>query len=224
MGDPGHAERAELATHLAELLESAGLTVAVAESLTGGMVASALAEAPGASRWFRGGVVAYASDVKHELLGVPPGPVVSADAAAAMAQGVRKLLRADLAVAVTGAGGPRGQDGQPPGTVFIGLSSPSPSSPSPSSPSLSSPSLPSPGLPSPDLADARHIQVEHRYFDRADPADICGAAVAEALRLLLHHLSSPEPDQSAAPTEPATSRSPRSSSTFRSGAMGSGTE
>jgi len=84
------AEREELAGVIASLLDSAGLNVAVAESLTGGMVASALAEAPGSSNWFRGGVVAYASDVKHELLTVPPGPVVNAQAAAAMADGVEK--------------------------------------------------------------------------------------------------------------------------------------
>ncbi len=119
MGSDGHAERSELAASIAELVDSAGLTVAVAESLTGGMVASALAAAPGSSTWFRGAVVAYATEVKHRLLGVPPGPVVSAEAAASMADGVRRLLEADIAVALTGAGGP---GGQPPGTVFLALS------------------------------------------------------------------------------------------------------
>jgi nicotinamide-nucleotide amidase len=65
--------------------------------------------------------VAYSSEVKHEVLGVPDGPVVSAEAAEAMARGVRRLLGADLAVAVTGAGGPDPQDGQDPGTVFVGV-------------------------------------------------------------------------------------------------------
>ncbi|MFY9805721.1 MAG: CinA family protein, partial [Pseudonocardiaceae bacterium] len=88
--DRGHAQRAELAETIAELLDSAGLKVAVAESLTGGLVANALAEAPGSSRWFRGALVAYASEVKHELLNVPPGPVVTGPAAAAMADGVRR--------------------------------------------------------------------------------------------------------------------------------------
>jgi nicotinamide-nucleotide amidase len=60
--------RQELVDRVTELLDSADVTVAVAESLTGGMMASVLAEAPGASKWFRGAVVAYASDIKHELL------------------------------------------------------------------------------------------------------------------------------------------------------------
>jgi nicotinamide-nucleotide amidase len=154
----GRAERTELAGRIAELLDSAHLDVAVAESLTGGMVASTLAAAPGSSAWFRGAVVAYHSDVKHELLHVPPGPVVSAQAAAAMAEGVRRLLRADVAVALTGAAGPDGQDGQPPGTVFFGLS------------------------------DGMDIQVEHRFIDRDDPAEVCAAAVAEALGLLHRYL------------------------------------
>ncbi|HVE95863.1 MAG TPA: CinA family protein [Pseudonocardiaceae bacterium] len=68
MGDNGHAERSRLATSIAELVDAAGLDVVVTESLTGGMLASALAEAPGSSRWFRGAIVAYASEVKHELL------------------------------------------------------------------------------------------------------------------------------------------------------------
>lgn len=155
MSSYGHAERSELAASIAELVDSAGLKVAVAESLTGGMVASTLAEAPGSSTWFRGAVVAYASEVKHELLNVPPGPVVSADAAASMAAGVRGLLRADIAVGLTGAGGPSGQDGQPPGTVFLALS------------------------------DGLHTEVEHRYFDDDEPAKVCARTAAEALQLLL---------------------------------------
>lgn len=172
MDRDSHAERSRLAARIAELVDSAGLSVAVAESLTGGMVASALAESPGASTWFRGAVVAYASEVKHQLLTVPPGPVVSAEAAAAMADGVRQLLRADIAVALTGAGGPRGQDGQPPGTVFLGLS------------------------------DGLHIQVEHHHFDDDDPAEVCARTVAEALRLLLKHLSRPPADLPAGQRRP----------------------
>lgn len=96
-------------------------TVAVAESLTGGLVSSALAKAPGASDWFRGGLVAYSSAVKHDVLGVPPGPVVTAEAAEAMARGARRLLSADVAAAVTGVGGPDEQDGRAPGTVFVAV-------------------------------------------------------------------------------------------------------
>lgn len=109
----------ELAARVAEALD--GRTIAVAESLTGGLLANALARAEGASEWFRGGVVAYASEVKHDLLDVRPGPVVAEEAAAAMAESVAKLLDADVAVAVTGAGGPDPQDGQPPGTVWMAV-------------------------------------------------------------------------------------------------------
>jgi nicotinamide-nucleotide amidase len=105
----------------AQLLER-GLTLAVAESVTGGLIASRLVGVAGASHWFRGGVVSYASEVKFDLLHVPVGPVVSGDAAEAMAIGVRNLLKADVGLSVTGVAGPEEQDGQPAGTVFVGLS------------------------------------------------------------------------------------------------------
>jgi nicotinamide-nucleotide amidase len=97
------------------------LTLAVAESLTGGLIASRLVNVVGASTWFRGGVVSYASDVKFDVLGVPHGPVVSAAAAEAMATGVRTLLGSDVGLSVTGVAGPEEQDGQPAGTVFVGI-------------------------------------------------------------------------------------------------------
>jgi nicotinamide-nucleotide amidase len=103
------------------LVEEAGLTVAVAESMTGGLVASRLVEVPGASEWFRGGVVSYQSRVKFDVLGVPEGPVVSEEAARAMAEGVAKLMDADVGLSVTGVAGPAEQEGQPAGTVFFGL-------------------------------------------------------------------------------------------------------
>jgi len=106
---------------IAEQLLARGLTLAVAESLTGGLIASRLVNVAGASRWFRGGVVSYASQVKFDVLGVPEGPVVSADAAVAMAAGVRKLLGADVGLSVTGVAGPEEQDGHVAGTVFVGL-------------------------------------------------------------------------------------------------------
>jgi len=105
----------------AQLLER-GLTLAVAESVTGGLIASRLVGVAGASHWFRGGVVSYASEVKFDLLHVPVGPVVSARAAEAMATGVRELLKSDVGLSVTGVAGPEEQDGQPAGTVFVGLS------------------------------------------------------------------------------------------------------
>jgi len=106
---------------LRELVERAGVRVAIAESLTGGRLSAELAAAPGASEWFRGGIVAYASDVKYDLLGVPHGPVVSEVAASAMAAGACRLLDADVAVALTGVGGPDRQEGEPPGTVWFAL-------------------------------------------------------------------------------------------------------
>jgi nicotinamide-nucleotide amidase len=93
----------------------------VAESLTGGLLAQALAKAEGSSEWLRGAVVAYSTEVKRELLGVAADHVVSAAAAQQMATGARQVLGADIAVAVTGVGGPGPQDGEPPGTVWLGL-------------------------------------------------------------------------------------------------------
>lgn len=103
------------------LLLKRNLTLAVAESVTGGLVASRLVGVPGASKWFRGGVVSYASEVKFDLLNVPVGPVVSATAAEAMAKGVAERLGSDVGLAITGVAGPDEQDGQPVGTVFFGL-------------------------------------------------------------------------------------------------------
>ena len=103
------------------LLLGRGLTLAVAESFTGGLIASRIVAVAGASRWFRGGVVAYAAEVKHEVLSVPPGPVVTADAAASMAAGVRRLLGADVGLATTGVAGPDPQEGRAPGTAFAGV-------------------------------------------------------------------------------------------------------
>src|SRR5690349_12145520 len=109
---------AELARLIGVLASDLQVQVAVAESLTGGLLGAALAEAPGAARWYAGGIVAYARHVKHSVLDVPPGPVVSPDAALAMAAGAARIMSAEYAVSLTGSGGPEPQDGQPPGTVF----------------------------------------------------------------------------------------------------------
>ena len=101
------------------MLRERGLTLGVAESLTGGMIASRLVGVPGASDVLRGSVVSYASEVKYDLLGVPVGPVVSDDAAAAMSEGACRVLGADVGIAVTGVAGPTDQEGVPPGTVFL---------------------------------------------------------------------------------------------------------
>ena len=98
-----------------------GVTIAVAESLTGGQLVATLARAKGASDWLRGGVVAYARSAKHDLLTVRPGPVSSAEAATDMATGVMGLLRSELSVATTGVGGPDPQDGEPPGSFWIAV-------------------------------------------------------------------------------------------------------
>jgi nicotinamide-nucleotide amidase len=103
------------------LLEAKGLTLAVAESLTGGLVASRVVSVPGSSEWFKGGVVAYDSQVKFDVLDVPEGPVISETAAKAMADGVRRLLGADVGLATTGVAGPAEQEGHPPGTVWLGV-------------------------------------------------------------------------------------------------------
>lgn len=109
----------DTADQIAELARLRGRTVAVAESLTAGAVATRLGAAPDAATWFRGGVVAYHDEVKHEVLGVAEGPVVCDPAARQMARGVARVLSAEVAVATTGAGGPDPQDGREPGTVFV---------------------------------------------------------------------------------------------------------
>ncbi len=104
-----------------DMLRERGWTLATAESLTGGMVGSRLCDVPGASDVYRGGVVSYASEVKFHLLGVPEGPVVSEDAARAMAIGARAVIGADVGIAATGVAGPDEQEGRPPGTVCLAV-------------------------------------------------------------------------------------------------------
>lgn len=109
---------------LIERLTHRGLTVAVAESLTGGLLCAALTEVPGASAAVRGGVVAYATDLKASLLGVSEELLathgaVDADVALQMATGVASQLGADIGLSTTGVAGPEPQDGKAVGTVFI---------------------------------------------------------------------------------------------------------
>jgi nicotinamide-nucleotide amidase len=152
------AAHEKTAARVAELAGERGLTVAVAESLTGGQVSAALAAAPQASRWYRGAVIAYSTEVKHELLGVPTEEVVHAEAASAMARRARELLLADVAVGVTGAGGPSAQDGRDPGTVFLAV----------------------------DAVDQhRVVKLE---FDGSDPAEVVGRSTTATLDALVAYL------------------------------------
>jgi nicotinamide-nucleotide amidase len=110
-------------------LRAAGKTVAVAESLTGGLVAAALTDIPGASVVVRGGVLAYATDVKAHVLGVnevllAQVGAVDADVAEQMASGVRSLMGATYGLATTGVAGPDRVDGKPVGTVYVAVVGP----------------------------------------------------------------------------------------------------
>lgn len=113
---------AAAALHLA-LMDRAE-SVACAESLTGGELAALLSSTPGASATFVGGVVSYATEVKRKVLGVTSENVVTAECAQQMASGVRDLMGVDWALSTTGVAGPDGQEGQPVGTVYVGLAGP----------------------------------------------------------------------------------------------------
>ncbi len=103
------------------LLRERGWSLGLAESVTGGLVAGRITNVPGASEVFRGGIVSYASDVKFQLLDVPQGPVVSEEAAVAMARGAQRLLGCHVALSLTGVAGPAEQDGMPVGTLCVGI-------------------------------------------------------------------------------------------------------
>jgi len=108
-------------TVVLDLLRKRGLTLGLAESLTGGLVASRLVSVPGTSDVLKGGVVAYMTDVKRSVLGVTAESVVSSECAAQLAAGARRVFDADVGLGVTGVAGPDEQEGQPAGTVFFGL-------------------------------------------------------------------------------------------------------
>lgn len=121
----GDAVIDQLVVRLSEL----GQTMATAESLTGGLVAATVVDVPGSSKVLRGGLIVYATELKHSLAGVDAdllaaeGPV-SAAVAVALARGARERCGADWGVATTGVAGPEPQDGVPVGTVFIAVSGP----------------------------------------------------------------------------------------------------
>jgi nicotinamide-nucleotide amidase len=125
-----HAAADAVAAACLDALRKRGETVATAESLTAGLVCSTLATVPGASDCLRGGLAAYATDVKSSVLGVDPTlierhGVVSAECAEAMADCARLLFGADWSVATTGVAGPTGQEGKPVGAVFVAVAGPS---------------------------------------------------------------------------------------------------
>ena len=117
------------AAHIIELAKGAGVTLATAESVTGGMVCETLVSVAGASAVVRGGIVAYHSDVKISALGVNPlliereGPVAHS-VAIEMARGALRVCGADVAVATTGVAGPEPHGGSAPGTVVIAVVGP----------------------------------------------------------------------------------------------------
>jgi nicotinamide-nucleotide amidase len=149
---------------VARALATNGLTLGLAESLTGGLASSRLVNVPGASRWFRGSVVSYASQVKFSVLGVPEGPVVSEQAARAMADGARRVLGSDVGLSTTGVAGPDTQDDQPPGTVHVGL------------------------------ARAGHVTESFSFNVPGDRDRVRQYATIAALDLLRKRLGSPSPD------------------------------
>jgi nicotinamide-nucleotide amidase len=117
------------AADLVARLTAAGQTVAIAESLTGGLVAAALTDIPGASVVVRGGVLAYATDLKAQVLGVDEALLaragaVDADVAEQMARGVRSLMGATYGLATTGVAGPDQVEGKPVGTVYVAVAGP----------------------------------------------------------------------------------------------------
>ena len=117
-------DREEALERLATIAQERGWHVVTAESLTNGQIASTLGSGPDASEWFAGGLVAYATKVKHRLLGVEEEKVVSAACAEQMATGACSLLDAQVAVSATGVGGPGPSEGEPAGTVFVSVAAP----------------------------------------------------------------------------------------------------
>ncbi|MEU6527005.1 CinA family protein [Streptomyces sp. NPDC046924] len=159
------------AAEAVRLLTVKGETLAVAESLTGGLVAADITSVPGASKVFRGSVTAYATELKHGLLGVDATLLaqrgaVDPQVAAEMAVGVRKALGADWGIATTGVAGPDPQDGQPVGTVYVAVSGPSPA----------------------DSVFAAGGKVEHLRLN-GDRAEIRMESVRSVLALLLEELA-----------------------------------
>lgn len=118
--DNAHPDVDAIAQDISRIALQHDFTVAAAESLTGGKISCRLAAAPDSSSWYAGGVTSYMTRTKYEVLKVPEGDhVLTEEAVSQMALGVSELMTADAAVAVSGAGGPNGQEGNAPGTTWI---------------------------------------------------------------------------------------------------------
>ncbi|WP_425309424.1 CinA family protein [Ammonicoccus fulvus] len=118
-------ETLQLAAQVVAAAAAAGLTLATAESLTGGLLGAAITSVPGASVIYRGGLITYATDLKHSLGGVDAeilafDGAVSAPAVEALAAGAARVCGADVGLGLTGVAGPGEQEGHPAGTVFLG--------------------------------------------------------------------------------------------------------
>ena len=118
LADPAGVEPCE---ELSNIAREKGLTIATAESLTAGSIASRLGSASNSGQWYCGGIVAYSKAVKHSVLQVPQGPVVCEEAARSMVNAVAKMMGANLTVAVTGEAGPDPQEDAPVGTVWFAI-------------------------------------------------------------------------------------------------------
>ncbi|WJL96865.1 CinA family protein [Microbacterium sp. ET2] len=145
---------------LAQRAQDRGARLAVAESLTCGLLASTIGKGESAQEWFAGGVICYALDVKERLLGLEPGTdPCSPECAEQLARGVRQLIVADVAVSVTGVGGPQPSDGHPAGTVYVGWA---------------------------DDTGTGHRMLE---LDTDDPGEVLEASVDAALHVFLDRLA-----------------------------------
>jgi PncC family amidohydrolase len=127
--DPVLAQAFPEAASLGHLLSEAGMTIAVAESCSGGLLVAALTAIPGSSTYVRGGIIAYADDVKADQLGVgrhllATHGAVSAEVATAMAAGARQRFDATIGVGITGVAGPAASEGKPAGLVFVAVATP----------------------------------------------------------------------------------------------------
>jgi PncC family amidohydrolase len=171
---PPDPEIFALAQQVGERLRRQGRSLAVAESCTGGLLGAALTDVPGSSAYFLGGVISYADRVKVEQLQVPEGTLhrdgaVSEETAAAMASGVRRLLRADIGVSITGVAGPDAEGAKPVGLTFIGIAAPT--------------------LPSPASGGGESV-LTHRFQWSGDRWDNRRRSVIAALELLVQTLGS----------------------------------